>query len=213
MEYNTQQPKLVISEYGRNIQKMIDHCITIKNKAERNKAANTIIAVMGQLNPHLRDVMDFKHKLWDHLFIISDFKLDVESPYPQPKKEDFISKPDRMKYPQGDIRYKPYGKIIESIIAKAKTYKEGPEKKYLVEVIANLLKRSYLNWNRDSVNDEVIIAHLEELSEGKLKVDKDFRLSHTSDILAKVGLNKKVEGRSNQKRSSSGGKRKRAYRR
>ena len=186
--------------------------MTLKSKAERTKAANAVIAVMGQLNPHLRDVTDFKHKLWDHLFIISDFKLDVESPYPKPSKDDFISKPDRLKYPQGDIRYKPYGKIIEAIIAKAKTYKEGDEKKYLVEVIANLLKRSYLNWNRDSVNDEVILQHLDELSGGKLKLDKDFRLSNTSDILAKVGLHKKENNpRRDQKRTNN--KRKRPYRR
>ncbi len=213
MEYNTQLPKLVISEYGRNVQKMIEHACSIKNKAERNKAAQAIIDFMGRLNPHLRDVTDFKHKLWDHLFVISDFKLDVESPYPRPKREDFISKPERLQYPKGDIRYKHYGKFLEQIIQKAKAFKEGDEKKYLVEVIANLLKRSYLNWNRDSVNDEVILQHLDELSGGKLKLDKDFRLSQTSEILAKSGLKKPQDSRDQQRKRGGQQKRRRNFRR
>ena len=208
MKYNTSQPPLVISEYGRNIQKMIEHAIKVKDRAERNTVAKAIIMVMGQLNPHLRDVTDFKHKLWDHLFIISDFRLDVDSPYPMPTKETFQTKPERLKYPIGNIKYKHYGKTVEAIIEKACKFKEGDEKNALIESIANLMKRSYLNWNTDSVNDEVIMQHLDELSKGKLKPSPSFRLSSTNDILAKTGIRKQNpgfrEGRDNNK--SRGGR-------
>jgi hypothetical protein len=147
---------------------MIDFAITVADREERNRVARAIIDVMGQLNPHLRDVTDFKHKLWDHLFIISDFQLDVDSPYPKPTRETFQTKPEILKYPSNDIRYKHYGKTVEHIIAKAKEYPEGEERNELVNQIANLMKRSYLNWNRDSVNDEVILKQLSELSKGQL---------------------------------------------
>jgi len=185
MDYNSGLPHLVLPEYGRNIQRMVEFAVSVKDRDERNKVAQAIIAVMGQLNPHLRDVTDFKHKLWDHIFIISDFKLDVDSPYPKPTRETFITKPEQISYPSGKIKYKPYGKILEGMIKKAKDYAEGEEKTYLIEVIANLLKRSYLTWNRDSVNDEVILKHLEELSDGVLKLQDVTKLNHTNDILAR----------------------------
>ena len=202
MDYNTQQPALIISEYGRNIQKMVDYACTIKNKEERGKAVNAIIAVMGALNPHLRDVADFKHKLWDHIYIISKFKLEADSPYPKPKPEHFQTKPKRVKYPSNDIRYKHYGKTIEALIAKGIDMEEGAKKKYYIETLANLMKRSYLNWNRDSVNDEVILQHLKEMSKGKLKVSADFKFSLTQDILQRTGLN---QNRGEQKRHGKGG--------
>ena len=204
MEYNTQQTPMIISEYGRNIQKMVDYACTLKNKEERNKAANAIIVVMGALNPHLRDVTDFKHKLWDHIFIISKFKLDVESPYPKPKPESFQTKPKRVKYPSQDIKYKHYGKTVEDLIAKGIEMEEGDKKKYYVETLANLMKRSYLTWNRDSVNDEVIVQHLKELSKGKLNLSADFRFSDTRDILQRAGLNKNEQQKRHGK--SGGGK-------
>ena len=200
MDYNSGLPHLILPEYGRNIQRMVEFAVTVKDREERNKVAQAIISVMGQLNPHLRDVTDFKHKLWDHIFIISDFKLDVDSPYPKPTRETFITKPDRIEYPSGKIKYKPYGKVLEGIIQKAKDYPEGEEKTYLIEVIANLLKRSYLTWNRDSVNDEVILNHLEELSEGQLKLKDASKLSHTNDILAR---NRKKPGQNEGGGSSS----------
>jgi len=118
-DYNTRRPKMVIPEYGRNIQKMIDHAMTVENKEERNKIANAIISVMGQLNPHLRDIADFKHKLWDHLFIISDFKLDVDSPYPLPDREAIAKKPVKLAYPENNIKFKHYRKTIETLINQA----------------------------------------------------------------------------------------------
>ena len=127
-DYNTRRPKMVIPEYGRNIQKMIDHAMTVENKEERNKIANAIISVMGQLNPHLRDIADFKHKLWDHLFIISDFKLDVDSPYPLPDREAIAKKPEKLAYPENNIKFKHYGKTIENLIDQAILIEEKEEK-------------------------------------------------------------------------------------
>ncbi len=187
MKYNTQLPHLIIPEYGRNIQKLIEYACTIKNKEERNKIANAIIAIMGRLNPMLRDLTDFRHKLWDHLFIISNFKLDVDSPYPKPPKEILTTKPERVAYPSQKIRFKHYGKGIERLIEKASAMKAGEEKTAFIEAIANLMKKSYLIWNRNTVDDQVILQELEELSKGKLKVPENFRMNSTHDILAKAG--------------------------
>jgi hypothetical protein len=201
MEYNSSRPRLIIPEYGRSIQKMIDYAVSLADREERNKIAKAIISVMGQLNPHLRDVNDFKHKLWDHLFIISDFKLDVDSPYPIPSREILTSKPERINYPSNDIRFKHYGKTIEMLIDKAQTLEDEEMKKALTETIANLMKKSYLSWNRDSVTDEVIFDHLKTLSKGKLKLDESVRLSNTLDILAR----NKTKTQTNKKKSQKGG--------
>jgi hypothetical protein len=203
MEYNTSLPKMIIPEYGRNIQKMIDFAIAVEDREERNKVARAIIDVMGQLNPHLRDVTDFKHKLWDHIFIISEFKLDVDSPYPKPTAETFQTKPDRVLYPSNDIRYKHYGKTVERIIAKGREYPEGAEKNALVEQIANLMKRSYLTWNRDSVNDEVILKQLAELSKGELVLADVSALRSTQTFVPRPVSN---QGRDNKKKQNTGGK-------
>ena len=189
MTYNTQLPHLIISEYGRNVQSMVEHCCTIEARDERNRCARSIIQVMGQLNPHLRDVPDFAHKLWDHLFVISKFNLDVDSPYPKPSPETFDTKPKNVPYPKGKIKYRHYGKIIEDIIAKAKDYKEGEEKEVLTRTIATQLKKSYLNWNKDTVLDEVIFKHLAELSGGALKMDETQKLLDASDLIKRGPLN------------------------
>ena len=183
MNYNTQQPKLIIPEYGRNIQRMVDHCCTLETREERNKCARVIIQVMGQLNPHLRDVPDFTHKLWDHLLIISDFKLDVDSPYPKPSRETFITKPEKVSYPSRKIKYRHYGKLIEEIIQKAKDFKEGDEKEYLKRIVATQLKKSYLTWNKDTVLDEVIFQHLIELSDGALKMSEGQKLTDSNELV------------------------------
>lgn len=183
MEYNTERPKMIIPEYGRNVQSMIDYCCTLKDREERNLCAKAIIQVMGQLNPHLRDVADFTHKLWDHLFIISEFRLDVDSPYPRPKPETFKEKPARLTYPIGKIKFKHYGKTIEAIIKKAKALKDGPEKDELTRLIANHLKKSYINWNKDSITDDVIFKNLTDLSDGELKLDESVALSSHSELV------------------------------
>lgn len=182
MEYNTQLPHLQIPEYGRNIQIMIDHCITIEDRDERNRCARAIIQIMGQLNPHLRDIADFTHKLWDHLFVISKFKLDVDSPYPRPNAETFTTKPKTVPYPANKIRYKHYGKTIERIIDVAKTYDEGPEKRELSRLIANHLKKSYVNWNKDSVTDDVIFKQFREMTNNELIIDESSALTHANEL-------------------------------
>jgi hypothetical protein len=182
MEYNTQLPHLQIPEYGRNIQIMIDHCITIEDRDERNRCARAIIQIMGQLNPHLRDIADFTHKLWDHLFVISKFRLDVDSPYPRPNAETFTTKPKMVPYPANKIRYKHYGKTIERIIDVAKTYEEGPEKRELSRLIANHLKKSYVNWNKDSVTDDVIFKQFREMTNNELIIDESSALTHANEL-------------------------------
>jgi hypothetical protein len=182
MEYNTQLPHLQIPEYGRNIQIMIDHCITIEDRDERNRCARAIIQIMGQLNPHLRDIADFTHKLWDHLFLISKFKLDVDSPYPRPSAETFTTKPKVVPYPANKIRYKHYGKTIERIIDVAKTYDEGAEKRELSRLIANHLKKSYVNWNKDSVTDDVIFKQFKEMTNNELIIDENSALTHANEL-------------------------------
>lgn len=207
MEYNTQMPKLIIPEYGRNIQKLIEYACTVKNKEERNNIANAIIAIMGRLNPMLRDITDFRHKLWDHLFIISNFKLDVDSPYPVPSKEILTTKPERVKYPAAKMKFKHYGKAVERLIEKASDMKNGEEKTAFIEAIANLMKKSYLVWNRDTVADTVILQELETLSKGKLKVPENFRMTSTYDILAKTkGINNRDDRAGERRREGGGGR-------
>lgn len=205
-DYNTSRPQMVIPEYGRNIQKMIAHAVALEDKEERNKMANAIISVMGQLNPHLRDIVDFKHKLWDHLFIISDFKLDVDSPYPIPDKESILKKPERLNYPQSDIRFKHYGKTIEILIEQAILIEDAAEKKALLAIIANLMKKTYLTFNRDSVGDELIVADLKLLSKNKLVLDADFEFVSTDAILA-LDKNKKQTQNSNSKNKKNNNQR------
>ncbi|MCD4789879.1 MAG: DUF4290 domain-containing protein [Bacteroidales bacterium] len=185
MEYNTTRDKLVISEYGRNVQKLIKYAITIEDRKKRTDFTKIIVQIMGQMNPQVRDSGDFRHKLWDHLFIIADFKLDVDSPYPPPSIEFLTAKPEKLSYRENNIDFKIYGTNISKIIEVAIDFEEGPEKDALVHTIANHLKKSYLNWNRDSVSDDLIIEHLNTLSKGKLKLSEDRKLNATSDILAR----------------------------
>jgi hypothetical protein len=177
LEYNSSRNKLVISEYGRHIQKLVEHAMTLTEKAERQKMANGIIEIMGELNPHLRDVVDFKHKLWDHLFVISNFELDVDSPYEKPIIEKLFEKPEPLNYPNSKIKYNHYGKVIELMIAEAINLEDEELKKKLVIAIANQMKKSYVNWNLDNVEDEVIFNQLIKLSNNKLSVPEGTELS------------------------------------
>nr|MDA3821221.1 DUF4290 domain-containing protein [Bacteroidales bacterium] len=194
-DYNTRRNFLVLPEYGRNIQKMIEHILTIEDRDERNKAAHSIIAVMGNLNPHLRDVAHFKHKLWDHLAVISDFKLNIDSPYDTPTKELLASKPKKIPYNQKSIRFKHYGHSISLMIDKAVEMEEGEEKQDLIRMIAYHMKRSYLTWNRGAVDDKHIFEDLKTLSGNKLEIPPDLELPETRDILAKNVRKKKGGGK------------------
>ena len=193
LEYNSQRSHLIIPEYGRHLQKLIDQATAIEDREERNKAAKYIISVMGSLNPHLRDVPDFQHKLWDQLFIMSDFRMDVDSPYPIPSKDILTQKPDRLKYPQNFPKYRFYGNNIKYMIDVANSWEESELKNALVLVIANHMKKSYLSWNKDTVSDEIIFQHLLELSGGKLNLSKsNEELSNTHDLMK---VNKKVSNK------------------
>ncbi|HLW30801.1 MAG TPA: DUF4290 domain-containing protein [Aequorivita sp.] len=184
IEYNTERPKLIIPEYGRHIQKMVDQAIAIEDRDERNKVAKSIIAVMGNLNPHLRDVPDFQHMLWDQMFIISDFKLDVDSPYPIPSEEELAARPEPLKYPQNFPKYRFYGNNIKRMIDVANSWEDGDKKEGLILTIANHMKKSFLNWNKDTVEDDVIFSHLFELSDGKINLkNSDEDLSDASNLL------------------------------
>ena len=185
-DYNTTRKKLVLPEYGRNVHKMVDFACTIEDREERNKAARTIISIMGNLNPHLRDIADFKHKLWDHLALISNFQLDIDSPYETITKEALTTKPNSLPYNHDSIRYKHYGKYMEWMINKAAEMEEGEEKESLIRLLANHMKKSYLTWNREVVNDEQIFLDLKELSKGRIDVQVEaLKLSETRDILSK----------------------------
>lgn len=194
LEYNAERPHLIIPEYGRHLQKLIDQATIIESKEERNKAARYIISVMGSLNPHLRDVLDFQHKLWDQIFIMSDFKLDVDSPYPIPTREVINLKPERLAYPQKNPKYRFYGNNIKYMIEVANKWEDGEMKAALVKVIANHMKKSYLSWNKDTVTDAVIFEHLYELSEGTINlIQSQEELSTTNDL---IRTNKKVSNKS-----------------
>lgn len=185
MEYNTQKSKLIIAEYGRNLQQMVEDCTKIEDREKRTQTAEFIVNVMAQMNPRVKESGEYKQKLWDHIYIMSDFKLDVDSPFPPPSREVLRFQHKSLKYQQSNIRYRHYGKNIEQIIAKAVTYEEGPEKEALIKTIANHLKKSYLNWNRNSVDDEVILSNLSDLSGNRLHLSEEHKLSHTNEILAR----------------------------
>jgi hypothetical protein len=171
VEYNTQREQLMISEYGRNIQKMVNFAMDEPNRERRTVLANALISLMGSLNPQLRDVADYKHKLWDHLFVISDFKLEVDCPYPLPTRESVFRKPDLMNYPQSRIRFRFYGKNIVGMIEAATKLEEGSMKTTFINLIGSFMKNACKSWNAETLSDEEILAHLEMLSDGKIRVE------------------------------------------
>ncbi len=190
MDYNSQRKKLPLPEYGRNIQNMVDHVATIEDREVRNQAAQTVIDVMGNLYPYLRDVAEFKHKLWDHLAIMTDFKLDIDYPYEPPSPDILTEKPNRVPYNQHHLKYRHYGLVTEKMIDAALKMNEE-EQQIMIEQLANHMKKLYLMWNKDSVEDEKILMDLEELSGGKLKVPKDLNLSDAKAVFTKKKKKKK----------------------
>jgi len=204
MEYNTTKSKLINGEYGRHVQKMVEYAVDIKDRNLRTQQANAIVRAMSILTTGTKDTEDYWHKLWDILFIMSDYKLDVDSPFPMPDREVVDTHVKTLSYPKHNIRMRPYGYLIENIINKMVTEEDSPEKAQALVNVANHLKKQYLNWNRDSVNDELIEEHLKELSYGKLELKENFRFSSTQSILddiessnAKMNVNK--NGSTNKK--------------
>jgi len=208
MEYNTAREEMKIPEYGRNIQKMIEFAKTLEDKNERNKAANSIIKVMGQVNPALKGNEDLTHKIWDHMFIISGFDFDVDSPFPKPLKEDFEKGPDRIPYPENEIAFRHYGRILEQMI-KTVAAEENEEERLKMGVgVANIMKRSYLNWNRDSVENRVIIKNLRDMSDGKINLPEDTELAHSRDLIDTTQQPSNTQNRQRKGGARTGVKRK-----
>lgn len=184
LEYNTEREHLIIPEYGRHMQKMVNYAKSRETKEERNKYAKSVIAVMGNLQPHLRDVPDFQHKLWDQLYIMSDFSLDADFPFEKPQREVLEARPEPLKYPQNYPKYRFYGNNIKTMIDVANTWEEGEMKEALVYTIANHMKKCFLNWNKDTVEDSVIFNHLFELSNGSIDLkDSKEDLSDSSSLM------------------------------
>ena len=204
--YNTQRTPLIIPEYGRHVQIMINQIMETKEREERNKMASAVIGIMGNMNPHLRDVPDFQHKLWDQLYIMSNFGLDVDCPFEKPLKEALEQKPERLSYPQKTPKYRFYGNNIKSMITVAMGWEDGDLKNALILNIANHMKKCFLNWNKDTVQDEVILNHLLELSDQKLKVkEEDLPLTDAEEFLkfkSKNGNGSKSNHKQRNKRNN-----------
>ena len=202
MEYNTTRPQLHMPEYGRIIQQLVERCKELPTKEERNEMAVAIVDFMGQRNPQLRDEENYKHKLWDHLYILSNYDLDVDSPYPFPTVEELNEKPKKMEYPklQGDFKF--YGKSILQLIDKAIELEAGDEKDALIQVIANNMKKSYNVYNKEHVQDDVIFRHLKDLSENRLDLTGLDSLEK-SKIYYASGRTNKNNGRTNQNQAQN----------
>lgn len=190
---------LAIPEYGRHIHKMIQQVLAEENKEERNKQAQAIIGIMGNLNPHLRYVADFQHKLWDQLFIMSNFELDVDAPFPKPDAEVLAAPPTPLAYPQSFPKYRFYGNNIKGMIDVIVDWEEGDLKEALVYVIANHMKKCFLNWNKDTVEDKVIFGHLAELSNGKIVINTEDEVLSASENLIRLTNKRFAKGSRNTK--------------
>jgi hypothetical protein len=221
-DYNTTRKKLILAEYGRNVQNMVKYIVELPTKDERNRYAQVVIDLMGFLNPHLRDVADFKHKLWDHLHIISNFKIDVDSPYPKPSEDAIRFKPAPLAYPQQRIKFKHYGKTVELMISKARQMEDPARKQQMIQAIANFMKMAYVTWNKDTVADETIIKDLREMSNGELQLQENVNLnrvefrapnpvrtqrSNTNQNKNRNSSRSNNPGSNRQQRSNNGGKR------
>ncbi len=179
MEYNTTKQPLILPEYGRNVQMMADHLLTIKDRDKRTEAAKELVAIMVNMNPSVRETKDYKQKMWDFLAQLCDYQLDVDFPFPITKAEE-MGMPERLDYNMNEIKCRHYGYTVERMINAAVELQEGEERDVLVRMIANNMKRNYVVWNQKSVNDEIIINDLNRLSKGRLKLSEDTRLMNVN---------------------------------
>ncbi|MCB0770714.1 MAG: DUF4290 domain-containing protein [Flavobacteriales bacterium] len=205
-DYNTQRPQLAIPEYGRHVQRMVDHCMEMEDRDQRTRTAKAIIQVIGRLNPQLRNSDNFERTLWDHLYIMSAFQLDVDGPYPKPTAEGLESKPARVNYPQSKIKYGHYGKMVQRMIDQCAAMEEGDTRDAYTQVIANHMKRQFLVWNRDTVPDPLILKDMGEMSKGKLKLPADTQLAATAELLRIIQSGPKNEVDTRKRHNSGGGK-------
>jgi hypothetical protein len=177
MDYNTQRKKLELPEYGRSIHKMVDWVTAIDDRDERNRQIRAVITVMGNMNPHLRDVNDFKHKLWDHVHIMSDFKIDIDSPFPIPTKESFNTPIHTIPYASDPIRIRHYGRNVQLMINIMARANDSEIKEKSLIMLANHMKKSYVTWNKETISDDTIFRDIEFLSGGKIKIPDNLKLS------------------------------------
>ena len=212
MDYNTTRPHLIFQEYGRNIQEMVNHINTLETREDRTQLCNIIVDMMAQFYPQMKDLADFKLKIWDHLYIMADFKLDVDAPYPPPSKESLEKKPDRVPYPSNDIRRKHYGKNVELMIEEAKKIDEADKKEAYLIAIANFMKMAYITWNKEFVQDEQIYKDLEMFMGEPLPIDTTQELTRSD--LRKAPKRHNTGGRKNySKNNNNNRKGKKPYKR
>lgn len=199
MEYNTRQKKLPLPEYGRSVQKMVDHALTIEDREERQKCATTIVAIMESMFPNTANQPDYKRKLWDHLAIMSDFTLDIDYPCEIIKKEEYLVAPERVPYQTGEIRNRHYGRIVEEMIAHACTLEAGDERDALVELILVQMKKNYIAWNKEGVEDKRIIEDLRIYTKGAFEIaDCEIRTNHNGN---NAGQRNNSSGKRNGKKN------------
>ena len=222
LDYNTQRKKLVLPEYGRHIQKMIQYVMQIEDREKRNEQVMAVVAVMGNLNPHLRDVNDFKHKLWDHVQLISDFQIDIDSPYPTPSRESFQERPQRIPYPHTPIKVMHYGRNIENMLNAIADREEGEEKQAMIATMAYYMKKQYIAWNKDTVGDDIIFRDMKELSDGRISVDPETKIldlqnsayfQHNQTSVNQQKHQAKVLGNARHNNGSDTGNKKRKHKR
>ena len=188
LKYNTEREKLIISEYGRNIQVMINHLMEIEDREKRTEAAHFIVNVMAQMNPQVKESNDYIHKLWDHLHIISDYKLDVDGPFEPPQQGVITVKPEHVGYQKHNIKHGHYGHYVSELLKKIEETEDEQKREVLLVAMANQMKRDYLNWNRETVNDLLILDDLHKLSDGKFSLPTDTKLASTNEILNKTQI-------------------------
>ena len=181
MDYNTSRDKLKLPEYGRNVLKMVEHAIRLESKTERNRAAKTIIGVMGNKYPHLRDVPDFKHKLWDHLALMSDFRLDIDAPYPITSLEELNEKPAPLPYVTTELKYRHYGRIIKGLLDKVLEMAHGDDRDNLIRSVVIHMKKTYFNWHNDNTSNEGIFETIFEMTDQKLRIENNFRVEQPKE--------------------------------
>ncbi|MBX2845164.1 MAG: DUF4290 domain-containing protein [Saprospiraceae bacterium] len=207
MEYNTVREGLRLPEYGRHIQKLVSYAQTLEDRAERQDVVEQIIQMMGFLNPNLKNEADFKHKLWDHIFTISNFELECDSPYPKPTPETVYAKPEPLPYPNHRIKYRHYGMNLEAMIKKAAAMEDEEKKAEFTRLIAMFMKRTYSNYNKEGVNDEIIRGDIARISNGELEIAED------QAIRVKTYNNKNKNRRRNNNNNGNNNKNKKRYRR
>ena len=181
MTYNTQREKLVLPEYGRTIQEMVDICVEIPDRKARQECAQTIIRIMTTMNPTVRQQPDYEHRLWDHLAIMSNYKLDIDWPFPVIQAADITARPKPLKYPMQRIRYRHYGHLTEAFMNEIKEMPEGVDREELTGMMANFMKRSLYNFNRDAMDEEKIAADIQTYTEGQTTINAGFQFASVTN--------------------------------